>query len=170
MSIKHKIFSINSANQLVIKRISIEQAFGQKEISVNITTIPVLQAQVLIEVKSIPNERLPELIEKPQYLTQGGVFDNESLSGIHIAEDEDDTSSIELNFLCTEGSDEGCLIPADFRYAKGQEFCNHHLSKISDFLAPNRYPIQLHLGEILHHMQVTLGEMTGNNPFECEGE
>jgi len=170
MSIKHKIFSINSANQLVIKRISIEQAFGQKEISVEITTIPVLQAQVLIEIKNIPNQRLPELIEKPQYLTPGGVFDNESLSGTHLAEDEEDVSSMELNFLCIEGSDEGCLIPVDFRYAQGQEICNHHLSKISDFLAPNRYPIQLHLGEILHHMQVILGEMTGNNPFECEGE
>ena len=169
MSIKHKIFSINSANQLVIKHISIEQVFGQKEITSDITTIPVLQAQAITEVKYIPNQRLPELIEKPQYLTLGGIFDNESLSGIHLAEDEEGISSMEFNFLCIEGSDEGCLIPVDFRYAQDQKVYNHYLLIIYDFMAPNRYPIQLHLGEILHHMQVTLGEMTGNNPFEYEG-
>lgn len=109
------------------------------------------------------------MIEQAQYLTTGGVFDNESLSGIYLAQDEEDVSSMQLNFLCTEGSDEGCLIPIDFRCLQNSELYVRGLSKIYDFMAPNRYPIQLHLGEILHHMQLTLGEMTGNNPFEYGG-
>ena len=169
MSLKHKIFSINSPQQLVIKHMLIEQAFGEKEISVEITTIPVLQAQALIEVRYIQNQQWPELVEKLQYLTPGGIFDNESLSGIHLAQDEEDVSSMEFNFLCIEGSDEGCLLPVDCRCAQGQEIYNRCLSKINDFMTPNRYPIQLHLSEALHHMQVTLGEMTGNNPFEYGG-
>lgn len=168
MKSTYKKISINTPQQQEIKHILIEQAHGEKEISVEITTVKVLHAQSLIKTIYNQNNQFPELEAKVYYVTPGGVFDNDALSGIHLADDEEDVSSIELNFLCTEGSNEGCLIPIDFQYPINQDIYNRCLSKLSDYMAPYRDPIQLDLGEALHQMQLALIDITGNNPFACE--
>jgi len=168
MKSTYKKISINTPQQQEIKHILIEQAHGEKEISVEITTVKVLHAQSVIKTIYNQNNQFPELEAKVYYTTPGGIYDSDALSGLHIAEDVADISSIELNFICTEGSNEGCLIPIDFRYPENQEIENRCLSKISDYMAPYRYPIQLDLGEALHQMQLALIDITGNNPFACE--
>jgi hypothetical protein len=159
MDKQHKIFGITPAEPLQILRILITQLPVEDKVDVNLSLIRVLQMQatsLIIETRSGP-----EVTTRVDYLTPSGIFDNDALSGVGIAEEDDDISVIELNFILTRGEETASLIIPANKYSESQALNRRYLQKIIEHFAPDRYSLEVKRNEIVDFLLDVFGDMTG---------
>jgi DNA-binding XRE family transcriptional regulator len=170
MKKQYKSHGIHTPESLEIVRIQIEQEFGKSSITTKIDIIRVLQPQAKTELVFIPGQSWPEENTEIEFLTINGIFWNTELSGVYEATNEDETSSIQLNFISARNSTALSLIPPKKIYPQHQKVNNHILTQLVESMTSDGESVELEIEEAKDLMKLALCTMTGNYPLNDEEE
>jgi hypothetical protein len=170
MKKQYKSYGIHTPEPLEIVRIQIEQEFGKSNITTKIDIIRVLQTQAKTELVFIPGQAWPEEDTEIEFLTINGTFWNAGLSGVSEATNEDETSSIQLNFISARDSAALSLIPPKKTYPQHQKACNRILTQLIESMTSDGESVELEIDEVKDLMKLALCTMTGNYPLNDEEE
>ena len=170
MKTQYKSYGIHTPEPLEIVRIKTEQEFGKSNITTKIDLIRVLQTQAKTELKFIPGQSWPEEDTEIEFLTIKGTFWNAGLSGVYEATNEDETSSIQLNFISARGSAALSLIPPKKIYPQHQKASNRILTQLIESMTSDGESVELEIEEVKDLMKLALCTMTGNYPLNDEEE
>ncbi len=163
MDKQYKLFGITPSKPLQILRILVEQKFDETETRINLSSIRVLQIQATSEIlKTISG---PEATTRVEYLTTNGIFHADELSGVNIAEGDDDSSSIELNFITTSDDNTASLIIPTKKYLPTQAINDYYLQVLIDHFAPDRHSLEFAKEDITSFLLGVLSKMTGRDAF-----
>lgn len=170
MKKQYKSYPIKTSEPLEIVRIQVEQEFGKSNITIKIDVVKVLQTQAKTELKFIPGQAWPEEDTEIEFLTIKGTFWNAGLSGVYEATNEDETSSIQLNFISTPNSTALSLIPPKKIYPQHQKVSNRILKQLIESMTSDGESVELEIEEVKDLMKLVLCAMTGNYPLNDEEE
>lgn len=155
----YKISDTSNSLPHQILRIKVEAAFGKTEAELLLTSIRVLGYQVITTI--IESDHPPETLTVVKPHTINGTFDNEFFSGVCIARDQSEISSIELNFISITGSDTASLIIPSTEYSDYGSVERYYLNKLIDQLTQDRYSIELQKDMIIKIILDAFNQMTG---------
>jgi hypothetical protein len=170
MKKQYKSHGILTPEPLEIVRIQIEQEFGKSNITTKIDRIRVLQPQAKTELVFIPGQSWPEEDTEIEFLTINGTFWNAGLSGVYEATNEDEMSSIQMNFISTPNSTTLSLIPPKKIYTQHQKVSNRILTQLIESMTSDGESVEIEIEEAKDLMKLALCTMTGNYPLNDEEE
>ena len=166
MNKQYKIFGITPYDSTLILRVLIEQHFGEEQVRVEQSLIRVIQIQATSKI--IETNDGPEENTRINYLTANGIFYTNELSGLGIANNEDEATYIQLNFITTKDCKWASLIIPTKKNLAEEDPNNKYLNMIVEHLAPESYAIELKKEEIINFLLTVFSKMIDKNIFASQ--